>query len=52
MSRTCGWDGRDKKCIQNFGGKLLGRRLLGIPRRKLKDNIKMGFKEVLCYGGG
>ena len=31
-------------------GKLEGKRPFGRPRRRWKDNIKMGFQAVLCEG--
>jgi hypothetical protein len=31
-------------------GKLEGKRLLGRPRRRLEDNIKMDLQEVGCGG--
>jgi len=33
-------------------GKPDGKRTLGRPRRRWEDNIKMGFQEVGCGGGG
>jgi hypothetical protein len=32
--------------IQDFGGKLGGKRSLGRPMRRWEDNIKMGLQEV------
>jgi hypothetical protein len=36
----------DKKCVQILIGELKGKRKLGIPRRKLEDNIKMDPRKM------
>jgi hypothetical protein len=40
MERTRTTNGRDKKCVQNFGWKPVGKRLLLRPRRR-RDDIRM-----------
>ena len=35
-----------------FMGKLEGKGLLGRPKHRWEDNIKMNFQEVGCGGGG
>jgi hypothetical protein len=40
--------GGQEMCIQGFGGKPEGKRLLGRSRRRWEDNIKMGLQEVGC----
>jgi len=37
---------RKTKYIQSFGGKPVGKRSLGTPRRKWEDNIKIDLKEM------
>jgi hypothetical protein len=37
---------RIRKFVRGFGGKVL----LGRPRIKLEDNIKMGLKDIVHYG--
>jgi hypothetical protein len=39
MGGACGTHGREKECIQGFGGKT--RRPLGRPRHRWENNIKM-----------
>jgi hypothetical protein len=42
-----GRDGkRIRKFVRGFGGKVL----LGRPRIKLEDNIKMGLRNIVPYG--
>jgi hypothetical protein len=36
----------EKKCLQGFGWKTEGKRPLGRPRRRWKDNIKMDLKDI------
>jgi hypothetical protein len=46
--RACSTNGRDEKCIQeNMKGE---DRLLGMPRGRWEDNIKMDLKEMRCEG--
>ena len=40
-----------ERCVQVFGGELEGRRLLGRPRHRWEDNIKMGLQAVR-WGNG
>jgi len=46
MSRACNTYGGEKRCIQGFCWEPLGKRPLGIPRRRWEDNIKMDLQEV------
>jgi hypothetical protein len=39
-------NGRDEKCIQNFGWKPEGKRLLGRLKHKWEDNIIMDLRET------
>jgi hypothetical protein len=39
-----------EKRVQGFGGKTKGKRPLGRPRRRWKDNIKLDHQEV-GFGG-
>ena len=48
MGWACSAYGGEKRRIQGFGGKPVGRRPLGRPRRRRKDNIKMDLQEVEC----
>ena len=50
MGRAHSSYGREKKRIRGFGGKPEGKRPLGRPRRRWKDNIKMDLQEVACGG--
>jgi len=47
-----GWSNQEEwdrwsgvRCIQDFGGKAWGKKLLGRPRRRWEDNIEMIFKK-------
>jgi hypothetical protein len=42
--------GEKKNIYEIFVGKLEGKRLLGRPRRRLEDNIKMDLREIR-WGG-
>ena len=51
------WDRRsmqhvwgEERCIQDFGGETWGEELLGRPRRRWEDNIKMDLQDVGCGG--
>ena len=46
MGRTCSTHGTTQKCIRITVGKPEGKRALGRPRCRWKDNIKMDLKEV------
>ena len=37
--------------VQNFKGKPTGKRLLGIPRRRWEDNIRMELEEIRINAG-
>ena len=50
MGGACSAHGGEKTRIQGFGGKPEGKRLLGRPRRRWEDNIKMELLEVGCGG--
>jgi hypothetical protein len=41
----------DKKCMPDLVGRPEGTRPLARPKRILKDNIKIYFKEIMCRGG-
>jgi hypothetical protein len=43
MGGTCNRHVRKEKYIKNVGRKILGK-----PRHKREDNIKMGVKKILC----
>jgi hypothetical protein len=49
MGRTCGANGGGKRGHRVLVGNPEGKRPLGRPRRRWKDNIKMDVQEV---GGG
>ena len=38
----------EKKCLQGFDGETQRKTLLGRSRRIWEDNIKMGFKRMVC----
>jgi hypothetical protein len=42
--------GGEERHIQGLVGKPEGKRLLGRPRRRWKENIKMDLQEVECGG--
>ena len=46
MGGTCSTYEGEESCIQCFGGKRKGKRQLGRPRRRSKDNIKLKLQEV------
>jgi len=46
MGGACSAYGGEERRIQGLVGKAEGKRPLGIPRRRWKDNIKMDLKEV------
>ena len=49
MGGACSVYGGEERLIQGFGGgKPEGKRLLGRPRRRWEDNIKMDIQEVGC----
>jgi len=35
-------------CVQGFGGETRGKELLGRPRRRWENNIRMDLREVGC----
>jgi hypothetical protein len=45
MGRTCGTDGNRRGAYSGSVGKSEGRRPLGIPSHRWKDNIKMDLKK-------
>jgi len=45
---TCSTYGGEEKCIEGFGGKNWGKKLLGKHRQRWEDNIKMDPEEVRC----
>jgi hypothetical protein len=42
------WEG--EKCLQRFGWEARSKRLLGRPRRRWEDNIKMDLREIVIDG--
>jgi hypothetical protein len=42
--------GTNRNSYRNLVGKPEGKRPLGIPRRRLEDNIKMDLREMGWYG--
>jgi hypothetical protein len=38
----------EEECIQDIGGRAIGKRPLGRPRRRWVDNIKMDLSEIGC----
>jgi hypothetical protein len=48
---TCGTHGRGEKRVQGLVGKPEGKRLLGGPRRRWEDGIKMDLTKI-GWGGG
>jgi hypothetical protein len=45
MGRAC-TSGEDEECIEDIGGKARRKELLGRPRCRLVDNIKMDLEEI------
>jgi len=43
MGGACGTEGRQVRCIQEFGE---GKRQLGRQRRRWRDNIEMNLRDV------
>jgi len=50
MGGTCSAYGGEESLLQGLVGKPEGKRLLGRPRRRWEDNIKMDLQEVGCGG--
>jgi hypothetical protein len=50
MGRACSTNGAKRNAYRIFVGKLEGKRLVGRPRRRWVDNIKMELKEM-GWGG-
>ena len=48
MDGTCSAYGGEKRLFRVLVGKPKGNRLLGRPRRKWEDNIKMDLQKVRC----
>jgi hypothetical protein len=46
MGGACNTNGESRGAYRVLVGKPEGRRLLGKPRRRWEDNIKMDFREV------
>ena len=51
MDRVCSQYGGRQKCFRNLTGKPTGRRLLGRPRIRWEDNIRMGLEEIGTNAG-
>ena len=47
MDGACSMCGRNKRCIQVFGGETEGKGPLGRSRHRWVDNIKMDLQEVV-----
>jgi hypothetical protein len=47
MEVACRKHGRDDSVINNLIGKPEGKRPLGRPRRRWKDNIRMDLREIV-----
>jgi hypothetical protein len=50
MGGTCSMHGTDEKCIKCLCWKPEGKKQLGRPRRRWKDNIRMGLREIGSEG--
>jgi hypothetical protein len=50
MGGACSAYGGEERSIYGFGGKPEGKRPLGRPRCRWKNNIKMDLEEVECRG--
>jgi len=50
MGGTCGTYVESRGAYRVLVGKLEGNRLLGRPRHRWEDNIKMDLQEVGCEG--
>jgi hypothetical protein len=46
MGRECGTYVGEKSCTQGFAGKTEGKKILGRPKRRWEDNIKIYFQEM------
>jgi hypothetical protein len=46
MSGACSTYGTDEKCIQSFHRRPEGKRSLGRPRRRWKDNVRIDHREI------
>ena len=51
MGRTCSQNGGRWECFQILTGKPTGKRLLGRPRRRWEDNIRMDLEEIGINAG-
>jgi len=47
MGRARSAHGGEERCVEGFGGEPEGKRRLGRPRRKSKDNIRMKLQKNL-----
>ena len=50
MGGACGTYGGEERRVQGLGGEIWGKRPLGRPRNRWKDNIKMDLQEVAFKG--
>jgi hypothetical protein len=50
MGGACSTNGREEECIRILVGKLERKRLLGRPRHRWEDNIRMDLREM-GWGG-
>jgi hypothetical protein len=48
MGEACGMYGGDKRCLEGFGGNCKVNRLLGCPKHRWNNDIKIGLQEVEC----
>jgi hypothetical protein len=52
MGRACSTNGGKRNAYRIFVGKPEGKRPLGRPRRRLEDNIRMGWYGQVLSGSG
>jgi hypothetical protein len=50
MGGACGADGEERGVYRVLVGKPEGKRLMGRPRRRWGDNIRMDLQKVGCWG--
>ena len=51
MARACSQNGGRQECFLNLTGIPTGKRPLGRPRRRWKDNIRMDLEEIGINAG-
>lgn len=50
MGGACSAHREDRKCVQNFVEKPKGKTLLGRPRRRWDNNVKLDHREIGIEG--